>query len=186
MGLKTPPTLCTTEQPTGCICWLAVPRGHRIPSTPGESPRSLLPTCCGRTELAEAPLPAALQQSLPFVSLSHLPHLRLRSYWPWSGHPACTLTTSTALRRTFQGWRSGFHLPCLTSRQPAPESKTVTHTGHSKPSCSQRTQWGQLRARREHDTTPAGEDRAEIVKTAACVASVQTASQLGRNLDLYL
>lgn len=75
---------------------------------------------------------------LPFSNLSlsspsHLPHLRLRSYWPWSGHPACTLTTSTALRRTLQGWRSGFHLPCLTSRQPAPESRTVMHTGHSRP-----------------------------------------------------
>lgn len=73
VGLKTPPTPCTTEQPTGYICWLAAPRGHRIPSTPGESPGSLLPTCCGRTELAEAPLPAALQQSLPFVSLSLAP-----------------------------------------------------------------------------------------------------------------
>lgn len=72
-GLKTPPTLCTTEQPTGCSCGLAAPSGHRIPRTPGESPRSLLPTCCGCTELAEAPLPAALQQSLPFVSLSLAP-----------------------------------------------------------------------------------------------------------------
>lgn len=73
VGLKTPPTLCTTEQPTGFICWLAAPRGHRMPSPPGESPRSLLPTCCGCTELAAAPLPAALEQSLPVVSFSLAP-----------------------------------------------------------------------------------------------------------------